>query len=116
MVKEKLKAIDWTQALSLIDKLPKLVDVAVLGGLAYAGYKKTDDFYGALASVVGFKLATTPGGTPPVSQVIGCGLLGYQYLFSGFGGFGDFGGVLESLKETVFRGLLAAFRLRVPQN
>jgi len=42
-----------------------------MGSLAIAGYEKFKTLHGALWGPVSYKLATAPGGTPPVAQVAG---------------------------------------------
>jgi hypothetical protein len=47
------------------------VDAAIAAACAYLGYDTTKNWQGALAGIVSYKLATTMGGTPPVSQIVG---------------------------------------------
>jgi len=58
------------------DKILKFFDAAAYLGIAYFGYRAAKHPAGALAGVIGLKLATTMGGTPPVSQIAGLSILG----------------------------------------
>jgi hypothetical protein len=51
------------------------IDVAIMAGIAYQGYKVYGNWIGALIGEIGYKLATTMGGTPPVSQTAGLAIL-----------------------------------------
>ncbi|TET65060.1 hypothetical protein E3J49_02605 [Candidatus Bathyarchaeota archaeon] len=51
-----------------------LADLAILGGCAYYGHQILGGA-GALVGAVGYKLSTTMGGSPPVSQIAGLGIL-----------------------------------------
>ncbi len=55
--------------------LQQWFDIGIMGGLALLGWDATDDPRGALIGPIGYKLATTMGGTPPVSQIAGLGIL-----------------------------------------
>lgn len=75
----------------LIDNL-KLdpVDVLIylgLGALSYDAFGKTPA--AALVGPIGYKLATTMGGTPPVSQVAGLAILGSLGLLTAAPGLAD---------------------------
>ena len=59
--------IDWIKKQNPKD----LAELALMGGLAYAGYEAFKDWKGALLGPVSYKLATAPGGTPPVAQITG---------------------------------------------
>jgi hypothetical protein len=50
-------------------------ELALMGGIAYAGYS-VGGIPGLIIGPLGYKLATTMGGTPPVSQIAGLGILG----------------------------------------
>jgi hypothetical protein len=56
--------------------LRDVADAIIMGALAYLGFETFQDWRGAIVGPVGYKLATTMGGTPPVSQITGLGLLG----------------------------------------
>ena len=63
-------------------------EIALNAGLAYAGYERFKDWKGALLGPVSLKLATAPGGTPPVSQmagIAGLSILGLAYAQDLFG-------------------------------
>lgn len=53
-----------------------LIDATAYIGLMYYGYHVTKDIRGSLLGIIGYKLATTMGGTPPVSQIAGLSMLG----------------------------------------
>lgn len=55
--------------------LKDVADIAVLLGCSYYGYKTMGN-HGLIVGAVGYKLATTRGGAPPVSQIAGLGVLG----------------------------------------
>ena len=60
----------------LLQNPDKLVEAAAIGGCGYLGYKALNDKWeGAIFGIVGYKLATTMGGTPPLSQISGLGIL-----------------------------------------
>ena len=61
--------IDWIKK----QKPQDLAELAIMGGLAYAGYEAFHTWKGALWGPVSFKLAQTQGGTPPVAQSVGVG-------------------------------------------
>lgn len=76
------KIMDW-----LKNQKPKdLAEVALMGGLAVAGYEAFKDWRGALLGPVSLNLATAPAGTPPVSQI--AGLAGLSILGVACGGLG----------------------------
>src|SRR5437899_1923927 len=67
-------------------KLSEFVETSILLGCAYFGARAAQRSFddpdwetvggGALTGMIGYKLATTFGGTPPVSQIAGLGILG----------------------------------------
>jgi len=65
----------------LVDKIKtapfhELSDIGIMLGLAYYGYKVWGP-HGILPALIGYKLAVSPGGgTPPLSQATGLGILG----------------------------------------
>lgn len=56
-------------------KLNDWADLGIIAGLAYLSYDVTQDLRGALIGPIGYKLATTMGGTPPLSQIAGLTIL-----------------------------------------
>src|SRR2546422_7661347 len=66
-------------------RLNEFIDTSILLGCAYFGARAAQRALdspdaeaiggGALAGMIGYKLATTFGGTPPVSQIAGLGIL-----------------------------------------
>jgi hypothetical protein len=65
-------------------------DLAIIGGLAYLGYKEFKNPAGLLVGPIAYKLATTMGGTPPVSQISGLVILGSMGIINYYGmDFGD---------------------------
>ena len=60
--------------------LKDVSDVAMMGALAYIGYQHFKSPEGALIGPLGYKLATTMGGTPPASQIAGLAILGAMGL------------------------------------
>ena len=62
----------------LIDRL-SLDDIFALSIGAW-GAVHTESVEGFLTALLGYKLATTMGGTPPVSQIAGIGLLAFTGL------------------------------------
>jgi len=74
---------------NIVDKTsgPQVFDSLILLGLAYTGYRiaernKWDPLNTILSSWIGYKLATTMGGAPPVSQIAGLFVLGSLGLAS----------------------------------
>lgn len=59
----------------LIDRVEP-IDAFINIGLAYLGYEAFHTWKGALIGPIAYKLATTQGGTPPVSQISGLAILG----------------------------------------
>lgn len=63
-----------------------ITDLAILIACAYGGYNVWSKVHpdlgigGAITGAVGYKLATTEGGTPPASQIAGLGILGSTVL------------------------------------
>jgi len=58
--------------------------------LAYAGWKAFKTWQGALFGPVALRLAQSPGGTPPISQIAGVAGLAYLGISLTGGGFADF--------------------------
>jgi len=46
-------------------------ELAIMGAVGILGWDTFKDWKGGVFGVVSYKMATTPGGTPPVSQVVG---------------------------------------------
>lgn len=67
---DKMKLNDWA-------------DLGIIGALAYLGYDLSKDWRGMLIGPIGYKLATTMGGTPPVSQIAGLTTLAVLGIASG---------------------------------
>lgn len=61
--------MDWVKK----QKPKDLGEIALMIGLAYAGYDAFHTWKGALWGPVSLKLAQTQGGTPPVAQAAGVG-------------------------------------------
>lgn len=59
--------MDWLKK----QKPKDLAELALMGGLAYAGYERWHHWKGAIIGPVSLKLALAPGGTWHVSQVAG---------------------------------------------
>lgn len=60
-----------------LDKLEKIPDIVMKAGLAYAGYRATNHWTGAIAALVGLKLATgnnLAGGAAGVTALTFIGL------------------------------------------
>jgi len=76
----------------LIDRIPPeaVSEIGLNAALAYAGYQVWKDWKGALFGPIALRLARSPGGTPPVSQMAGVAGLTYLGLCFTGGGFGDF--------------------------
>lgn len=70
----------------------QLAEISLMAGLAWLGYDATKDLRGSLAGVLGYKLATTMGGTPPVSQIAGLAILAYL-------GLTDMGRIYQESRE-----------------
>jgi len=73
------------QESSISDHIGKLVDRLSLDdmlalGIGAWGAIHTESLEGFLTALLGYKLATTEGGTPPVSQIAGIGLLAFTGL------------------------------------
>jgi len=84
----------------LLDKLFRNIDpsdAAVYLGVAGIGYQTFGDWRGAVYGMVSLKLATAPGGTPPVSQV--AGLAGLAAL--GIATFVGFPGIVDLAEQTI---------------
>ena len=58
------------------EKILKYFEALAYLGIAYYGYRAANHPSGAVAGIIGLKLATTMGGTPPVSQIAGLSILG----------------------------------------
>lgn len=75
---------EWEQSIAghigkFIDglRVPDVIELILYGGLAYLGYEASGRKpIGLLWGPVSFRLATTMGGTPPVSQIAGLASLG----------------------------------------
>lgn len=67
-----------------------LAEVGLMASLAYAGYEVWGDWKASLFGPVALKLAQSPGGTPPVSQLAGVAGLSYLGLCFTGGAFGSF--------------------------
>lgn len=65
-----------------IDRLrpADIIDLIALLGISYYGYELTHDARGPIVGAIGYKLATTMGGTPPVAQIAGLSILGAMGL------------------------------------
>lgn len=75
----------------------KLGELAAYTGVALIGYEAFQDWKGAVFGLVSLKLASSPGGTPPVSQV--SGLIGLASL--GVASFVGVPGLTDLAEETI---------------
>lgn len=92
---------DWLQKQNPKD----LAEVAIMVGLAYAGYETFKDWRGALLGPVSLKLAQTSGGTLSPSQI--AGIAGLSLLGVAIAGGERFEQTYKVLTgEPVFRGVL----------
>lgn len=57
-----------------------VADIALMLSVGYLGFSRASQPEEAVTAMLGYKLATSEGGSPPVSQIVGCGLLGYQFI------------------------------------
>lgn len=75
----------------------KLGELAAYVGVGLLGYETFNDWKGALFGLVSLKLASSPGGTPPVSQV--SGLIGLASL--GIASFVGIPGIVDLAEQTI---------------
>jgi len=60
--------------------LKDVADIALMLSVGYLGFARANQPEEAVSTMLGYKLATGPAGSPPASQIIGLGLLGFQFL------------------------------------
>lgn len=91
----------------LLQNPDKVVEAAAMGGCGYLGYQaekklwpESSGLNGIIVGLVGYKLATTDGGMPPVSQIAGLATLGIIGL--GIAGSGiDFNKIFKDAAENL---------------